>query len=82
MRVDIKQTSTTYKLQDGEFKCQHDNIEIEPPCCTTADSDTGYISCACGGMASVYCPDCDNEDLTDDEIEFQIDSNWRLDRGR
>jgi len=48
----------------------------------TADSDTGYISCGCGGMTSVYCPDCDNSDLTGDEIEFQIGNNWRLAHGR
>lgn len=82
MRVDIKQTGGTYLLEKGEFICQHDNIEIEPPCCWAADSDTGYISCACGGMTSVYCPDCDNSDLTGDEIEFQIGNNWRLARGR
>ena len=82
MRVDIKQLGGTYLLQKGEFICQHDNIEIEPPCCTTPDSDTGYISCGCGGMTNVYCPDCENSDLTGYEIEFQIGNNWRLARGR
>ena len=82
MKIDIKQTGGTYLLENGEFKCQHDNIEIEPPCCTTPDSDTGYISCACGGMTNVYCPDCDNSDLTGEEIEFQIGNNWRLGHGR
>lgn len=82
MRIDIKQTGGTYLLEKGEFICQHDNIEIEPPCCWAADSDTGYISCGCGGMTSVYCPDCDNSDLTGDEVEFQIGNNWRLGHGR
>lgn len=78
MRVKVDHLKTTYILINGKFVCQHENIEIDPPCCTTPDPDTGRISCACEGMTSVYCPDCNNEDLSGDEIEFKIGNNWVL----
>lgn len=41
------------------LRCQHDNLVIEPPCCTGTD-------CDCQGRHTLYCPDCENRDLTDD----------------
>lgn len=48
--------------------CSHPNAEVVPPCCTTPDSDTGLISCGCGGQSTVECPDCDDQ-LDDETIE-------------
>ena len=49
--------------------CTHPDVEVEPPCCTTPEPDTGYIACGCGGQYRVYCPDCHNDELTDDEAD-------------
>ena len=54
--------------EDGEFVCPHNDVDIEAPCCSTPGS-SGYIECGCGGMHSVYCNDCHNEDMTDSDIE-------------
>ena len=56
--------------EDGDFHCPHDNVEIEPPCC----SGGAYIACGCQGMYNVYCPDCHNDDLTDNDIEAILDN--------
>ena len=66
MKILVKHQDRVYRMnEDGEFKCAHENLEIEEPCCT--GGATGYIECACGGQTSVYCPDCNNEDLSDNE---------------
>ena len=49
-------------------KCEHENVVIEEPCCKTVGS-SGYIECDCGGETTVYCYDCRNEQLTDDDVE-------------
>lgn len=51
-----------------DLKCEHDDVEIERACCSGIDSE-GNPSCGCHGQDSVYCPDCDNEDMTDSDIE-------------
>lgn len=47
--------------------CPHENVEIDRACCSGFEG--GLPSCGCGGRDSVYCPDCDNEDMTDSDIE-------------
>lgn len=59
-------------LIDGEFRCPHLNVEVISPCCSSVGS-SGYIECGCGGKYSVYCPDCQNEDLRDYEINDIIE---------
>jgi hypothetical protein len=54
--------------EDGEFCCGHINVIFEPPCCTYAGK-TGYIECACGGLGTIYCEDCQNKEL----------KNWQID---
>jgi len=65
-----------YLTEDGEWRCFHAldpvNVEIEPPCCTSPGS-SGYIECGCGGRYGVYCPDCDNDDMSDSDIENIIE---------
>ena len=58
--------------EDGAFKCTHPDPEVEPPCCTTRGS-SGYFECGCGGMYSVYCNDCSNDDMTDQDVENILD---------
>ena len=53
--------------EDNEWRCLHQDVIIERPCCSSAGS-SGYVECGCGGMMSVYCNDCDNDDLRDYEI--------------
>lgn len=53
--------------EDGEFHCPHEGAEVEPPCCSGYSQ--GLPSCGCGGMYGVYCYDCHNDDLTDNDIE-------------
>jgi len=65
-----------YELnEDGEFRCPHYNVEIEPPCCSGRDI-YGNTSCGCYGSYSVYCPDCSNEDLTESEVEALLDTDY------
>lgn len=52
--------------------CPHDNLVIEPPCCLGTD-------CDCHGQYFIYCPDCENTELTEKEIEDRLESS--LDQG-
>lgn len=54
--------------EDGAFKCTHPNAEVEPPCCSGRDSE-GNTSCGCYGQYSVYCNDCSNDDMTDQDVD-------------
>ena len=56
------ETPTYILNEDGEFRCPHDEVTVEPPCCNGTD-------CGCHGMHSVYCDDCDNEDMMEHEID-------------
>lgn len=70
MKIVVKQYGFATEMnEDGEFRCPHYNVEVEPPCCFGG----AIIECGCRGMYSVYCPDCDNEDLTDLEIEVILE---------
>lgn len=58
---------TTILNEDNEFRCPHENVEVESPCCS------GY-DCGCEGKYNVYCEDCRNEDLRDNEAELITES--------
>lgn len=62
-----------YLNEDGEFRCPHENVEIEPPCCSGYDSE-GLPSCGCYGSYSVYCPDCHNDDINQTEVDNIVEA--------
>lgn len=70
--VDKSQDLYGIITEDGEFKCTHPNAEVEPPCCSGTDSE-GNVSCGCYGQYSVYCYDCNNDDMTDQDVENILD---------
>ena len=76
MNITVKEieTSTLEMNEDWEFKCTHEFAEIEPPCCSGYDSE-GLPSCGCHGQYSVYCYDCNNDDMTDNDVERIIDGS-------
>lgn len=55
-------------LIDEVNKCQHEDAEVIQPCCTTPGS-SGYIECGCAGLPYVECLECNNEQLTEEDIE-------------
>lgn len=55
--------------EDGEFRCDHINLDIEEPCCSIAGK-SGHIECGCQGERSYFCHDCQNSELTDEDIEI------------
>lgn len=65
MKIIVKDLSTTKKMyEDGAFRCAHEEINIEEPCCDGHD-------CGCYGLRSIYCVDCENTELTEqDAIEI------------
>lgn len=75
MKIKIREVEvSSYSLREGDtsFKCDHELAEVEPPCCSGFDG--GLPSCGCGGSYSVYCFDCNNDDLEDYEVESIIDA--------
>lgn len=53
--------------EDGEFRCPHDNVEVE--------YDVGGDGITEPGPSwSVYCYDCHNEDMTDSQIDDYIEA--------
>lgn len=58
------------RREDGEYYCTHANIEITEPCCGI----TGGASCFCQGLCAVYCKDCDNEDLSEQQALGYIEN--------
>ncbi len=63
MQIFVKEQGHLAVLnKDGEFKCPHEDVSIEKPCCNGNN-------CDCGGSYSVYCNDCGNEDITEEQIE-------------
>ena len=71
MKVKINYQPRTYLLtEDNYFKCAHEGLEIDPPCCSGFSN--GLIDCACLGQYSVYCFDCKGEDLDDWEVDQLI----------
>lgn len=75
MKILVKYRERIYQMnEDGLFLCAHPNAEVTPPCCWRKDED-GLIACGCAGGYSVYCADCKNEDLTDEQVEEMIDAS-------
>lgn len=75
-KINIKYIETSsFSLIEGDtrFKCDHELAEVDPPCCSTVGS-SGNIECGCGGGFSVYCSDCNNEDLEDYEVDAIIEA--------
>lgn len=65
--VHIKGESIAYVMnEDGEFRCPHESVEVEYD-----RGGDGYTEP--GPSWSVYCPDCQNEDMTDSEVDMYID---------
>lgn len=62
-----EQGSSASLTEDNEFKCNHDNPEITPPCCIIGRD------CGCQGRYSVYCYDCNNDDMTDQDVDNILD---------
>lgn len=64
MTIPVRQVETPeYVLdEDGDFRCPHDDVEI------TYEQGGDGITEPLGGWY-VYCNDCDNEDMTDSQIE-------------
>lgn len=68
MTINVKQYgSPTYVMnEDGEFRCEHPDVEVE--------YDIGGDGITEPGPSwSVFCPDCHNDDLTDDEADTFIE---------
>lgn len=77
-RIKVKIDIYSYPLhltEDNEWRCWHvidsSEVEVEPPCCTGFEQ--GVPSCGCGGCYSVYCYDCHNDDMTEDDVINIID---------
>lgn len=70
MNIPVKQVTTVskYSYMDNTFYCEHENIEVEKPCCNGNN-------CDCYGLDSVYCEDCDNADLTEEQAnEYSLNA--------
>lgn len=75
MKIKVKEIEvSSFSLIEGDtgFKCDHELAEVEPPCCSGYSN--GLPDCGCGGSYSVYCYDCNNDDLEDFEVEALIDA--------
>ena len=66
IKVNYIETSTVELSEDWEFACTHEFAEIEPPCCSGRD-------CGCYGLYGVYCYDCNNDDLTEHQVQQILD---------
>lgn len=69
VKVKYIDTGQSSMDEDGEFKCDHINLDIEEPCCKVGSSGTD-IECGCQGRRSYYCNDCKNKELTDEQINI------------
>src|SRR3990167_10231848 len=58
--------------EDGEFCCEHPNVEIEHDI-----GGDGYTEP--GESWGVFCPDCHNEDITDHEVDLILENYWGQD---
>lgn len=74
MKIAVKDISTEvhykYDYCDDRLYCEHWNAEVEPACCNGNN-------CGCTGLDSVYCSDCDNEDLTEEQA-YELTINERI----
>lgn len=64
------------ELKTDTEKCQHpeEQVEITPPCCKTPQGEYGRWDCGCYGQYSVWCYGCDNEDMTDSDVEAILEN--------
>jgi hypothetical protein len=58
----INRDYATVMDEDGVFRCEHKDFNIEPPCCNGNN-------CDCWGQDTVFCNDCQNQDLEDWEAQ-------------
>jgi hypothetical protein len=67
--IEVKyiETPEYERNEDGEFKCPHYEAEVIPPCCDGRD-------CGCRGGYGVDCRACNNEDLTDNDVDNIIEA--------
>lgn len=76
MQLVVKQFGGTAVMdEDGLFHCAHDNVMVEPPCCDGSPDEYGRNTCDCSGQYSVYCPDCRNKDLDEQQVEQVLNSH-------
>lgn len=68
MKITVTESTQVlnYINEDGILRCSHQNVTVEAPCCNGDD-------CGCHGQYSVYCNDCHNDDLTNDEADQFVD---------
>jgi hypothetical protein len=67
--INVRIDDAEYVLKDDRFVCAHVNVDVEPPCCNGNN-------CDCRGLDSVYCEDCKNEDLTEDQVQEILVANY------
>jgi len=76
VQIAIETSKKSYLVKmtkDGEFKCAHEDVDVEEPCCSTKDKD-GLIQCGCEGSYTVYCNNCRNEDMTQSESDTIVEN--------
>lgn len=84
MNINVKHEGyALYLTDDIEWRCWHvidaSNVEVEPPCCSAF---IRIIECGCGGMYSVYCPDCQNDDMSENDITNILEGIYDNDQRR
>ena len=71
MNIPVKVIETPIYVmnEDGEFRCPHENVEVE--------YDRGGDGITEPGPSwGVYCFDCHNEEMEDYEIDNILESHW------
>lgn len=91
MKIEVKTDRWAYPVylnEDGEFRCRHENIDVEEPCCSNPVDNNGNVTCGCYGSYSIYCNDCHNDDMQDFEADNLIeaynerDEDWEYEQYR
>lgn len=72
MKIKVRYEGYEVHLINDEWRCPHLNVEVTPPCCSPLQR---IIECGCQGMYSVFCHDCQNDDLRDYEISDIIEGS-------
>ena len=70
MKIQVRHEGYEVHLINDEWRCPHENVEVTPPCCSPLQR---IIECGCQGMYSVFCHDCQNDDLRDYECSDIIE---------
>lgn len=77
MNVRVREISTgTYLFEDGEWQCQHDNIEIEDNSFDYAGTHCNYGQAGTHVQYNAVCQDCGEDvsesyDWTPDEPDYE-----------